>query len=112
MKILTNECSVARALPATCPGLWVPISAPQSHSVLPHFPVAVQRAVLPGHTSEHDTGDRKSEEEPGTAEYGKLFLFSHILSNVTYLYSSQCSLKSFEPSAEWMVLFIAACGRA
>lgn len=65
----------------------------------PVFPAPVQRAELQGNPSQHDARDRESEEEPGAAEYGKLSLFSLIVLHITHSYSSQHSLKTFEPSA-------------
>lgn len=63
----------------------------------PVFPAPVQRAVLQGNPSQHDTRDRESEEEPGAAEYGKLSLFSLILSHISYSYSSQHSENLWAP---------------
>lgn len=57
----------------------------------PVFPAPVQRAELQGNPSQHDARDRESEEEPGAAEYGKLSLFSLIVSHVTHSYSSRHS---------------------
>lgn len=83
-----NECSVALYVSSRLiqyvGARFLPVT---SQYPAPCLPVAVQRAMLQGNSSKHDTRDRESEEEPGAAEHGKLCLFSHIVSNVTYFYS-------------------------
>lgn len=91
MKILTNECSVARALPATCPGLWVPISAPQSHSVLPpvsqlQYKEQCYRAT-PVSTTPEIERVRRNQEQLSTASCF-CFLISYQMLPICILHSA------------------------
>lgn len=98
MKILTNECSGAVYISSNIFQYMGPRVLPiTSYGLTPCLPAPVQRAKLQGNPSEHDTRDRESEEEPRAAESGKLFLFSHILPNITYFILQNTLWKALKP---------------